>query len=186
MNQNAQHPPHYTIILLHTNHATRLHRPGPKECHAVCSPGLGTQPSCTQQSHRHLRKQVWGLQTQKTSSKGRSLEGRSGGSCIASYPLALEPQLASDQGHRKPVHQPPAWGGASTGGPSQAAQSSIEVLVSSDGKESACSAGDPGSIPGSGRYLEKGMTAHSSILSGESHRQRSPADYSPWVTVRRD
>ena len=26
----------------------------------------------------------------------------------------------------------------------------------SDGKESACNAGDPGSIPGSGRSLEKG------------------------------
>ena len=33
----------------------------------------------------------------------------------------------------------------------------------SDGKEYACSAGDPGSIPGSGRYLEKGMAIHSSI-----------------------
>ena len=34
----------------------------------------------------------------------------------------------------------------------------------SDGKESACSAGDPGSIPGSGRFpLEKGMATHSSI-----------------------
>ena len=36
----------------------------------------------------------------------------------------------------------------------------------SDGKESACNAGDPGSIPGSGRYpLEKKMTTHSSILA---------------------
>ena len=33
---------------------------------------------------------------------------------------------------------------------------------SSDSKESACSAGDPGSIPGLGRTLEKGMTTHSS------------------------
>ena len=34
----------------------------------------------------------------------------------------------------------------------------------SDGKESACSAGDRGSIPGSGRFLEEGMAAHFSIL----------------------
>ena len=32
------------------------------------------------------------------------------------------------------------------------------------GKESACNAGDPGSIPGSGRSLEKGEATHSSIL----------------------
>ena len=36
---------------------------------------------------------------------------------------------------------------------------------SSVGKESTCSAGDPGSIPGSGRSLEKGMATHSSILA---------------------
>ena len=34
----------------------------------------------------------------------------------------------------------------------------------SDGKESACNAGDVGSIPGLGRLLEKGMASHSSIL----------------------
>ena len=33
----------------------------------------------------------------------------------------------------------------------------------SDGKESACNAGDPGSIPGSEDPLEKGMANHSSI-----------------------
>ena len=37
--------------------------------------------------------------------------------------------------------------------------------VSSVGKESACSAGDPGSIPGGEDPLEKEMTAHSSILA---------------------
>ena len=37
---------------------------------------------------------------------------------------------------------------------------------SSDGKESDCSAGDPGSIPGWEDPLEKGMTTHSSILAG--------------------
>ena len=36
---------------------------------------------------------------------------------------------------------------------------------SSDGKESACNAGDPGSIPRSERSPEKGMATHSSILA---------------------
>ena len=35
----------------------------------------------------------------------------------------------------------------------------------SNGKESACIAGDSSSIPRSGRSLEKGMAAHSSILA---------------------
>ena len=35
----------------------------------------------------------------------------------------------------------------------------------SDGKESACNEGDPGSIPGSEDPLEKGMETHSSILA---------------------
>ena len=34
----------------------------------------------------------------------------------------------------------------------------------SNGKESACNAGDQGLIPGSGRSLKKGMATHSSIL----------------------
>ena len=33
------------------------------------------------------------------------------------------------------------------------------------GTESACNAGDPSSIPGLGRSLEKGMATHSSILA---------------------
>ena len=36
---------------------------------------------------------------------------------------------------------------------------------SSDGKESACNAGDPGSIPGWEDPLEKGMATHFSILA---------------------
>ena len=35
---------------------------------------------------------------------------------------------------------------------------------SSVGKESACNAGDPGSIPGLGRSMEKGSTTDTSIL----------------------
>ena len=38
-------------------------------------------------------------------------------------------------------------------------------LGSSDGKESACKAGDLGSIPGLERSLEEGMATHSSILA---------------------
>ena len=40
----------------------------------------------------------------------------------------------------------------------------------SDDKESACSAGDPGSIPGSGRSPEKGRTTHSSIVKNSMDR----------------
>ena len=35
----------------------------------------------------------------------------------------------------------------------------------SDGKGSACNAGDPGSIPGSGKSPEKEMATHSSTLA---------------------
>ena len=35
----------------------------------------------------------------------------------------------------------------------------------SDGEESACNAGDLGSIPGSGRSLEEGRAIHSSVLA---------------------
>ena len=38
----------------------------------------------------------------------------------------------------------------------------------SAGEESAYNAGDLGSIPGSGRSLEKGMATHSSVLPGQS------------------
>ena len=40
----------------------------------------------------------------------------------------------------------------------------------SDGEESACSAGDPGSIPSLGRSLEKEMAPHSSVLAWRSPR----------------
>ena len=50
-------------------------------------------------------------------------------------------------------------------------------------KESACHAGDAGSIPGSGRSmgqedtLEKEMATHSNILALEIHGQRSLVGY---------
>jgi len=37
--------------------------------------------------------------------------------------------------------------------------------VAQNSKESACNAGDPGLIAGSGRSPEKGMATHSSILA---------------------
>ena len=50
----------------------------------------------------------------------------------------------------------------------------------SDGKDSACNAGNPGSIPGLGRSLKKEMATHSSILAWKIPWQRSLAGYSPW------
>ena len=47
-------------------------------------------------------------------------------------------------------------------------------------KESVCNAGDMGSIPRWEDPLEEGMATHSSILTGESHGQRSLAGYSSW------
>ena len=55
----------------------------------------------------------------------------------------------------------------------------IEILGfpgGSDGKESACNAGDLSSIPGLGRSLEKEMATHSStpvFFPGERQGQRS-------------
>ena len=53
----------------------------------------------------------------------------------------------------------------------------------SAGKESVCSAGDPGLTPGSGRSPGEG-NGHplqcSCLVHGESHGQRSLAGYSPW------
>ena len=50
----------------------------------------------------------------------------------------------------------------------------------SDSKESACNAGDPSSIPGTGRSLEKGQATHSSVLGlpGGSDGKES------WPTTR--
>ena len=54
------------------------------------------------------------------------------------------------------------------------------MLLVTQGKESACSAGDTGdmgSIPGSGRSPGGG---NGNPLPGESHGQRSLVGYSPW------
>ena len=51
----------------------------------------------------------------------------------------------------------------------------------SDGKESACSAGSPGLIPGSGKFPGDGNGLPTPVfLPGKSHGQRSLADYSLW------
>jgi len=50
----------------------------------------------------------------------------------------------------------------------------------SDGKESACHAGDPGSIPGQEDPLEKGMATHSSILAWRIPWTEEPGRQSPW------
>ena len=50
----------------------------------------------------------------------------------------------------------------------------------SDGKESACNVGDPGSIPGLGRFpWRRGWQLIPVFLPGEFHGQRSLAGYSP-------
>ena len=51
----------------------------------------------------------------------------------------------------------------------------------SDSKESACNAGDLGSIPQLERSPGAGNGTTPVFLPGESHGQRSLADYSPWV-----
>ena len=54
-----------------------------------------------------------------------------------------------------------------------------------DGKESACNAGDLGSIPGFDPWVGKILLRREwqstpVFLPGESHRRRSPVGYSPW------
>ena len=48
-----------------------------------------------------------------------------------------------------------------------------------DSKESACNAGDPGSIPVSERSPKEELATHSSVLPGEAHGQ-SLMGYRPW------
>ena len=53
-------------------------------------------------------------------------------------------------------------------------------LGGSDGKESACSAGDLGSISGQENRWRRKWQPTPAFLPGEFHGQRSLADYSPW------
>ena len=62
-------------------------------------------------------------------------------------------------------------------------QNAIAYLIDSsglDGKESACDAGDLGSIPGSGRFPREEMAIHSSILAWETPWKRNLEGYSLW------
>ena len=57
----------------------------------------------------------------------------------------------------------------------------------SDGKESACNARDPGSIPGWEDPLEKGMATHSNILAWRIPWTEEPGRlYSPWGGTESD
>ena len=49
-----------------------------------------------------------------------------------------------------------------------------------EGKTSACNAGDPGSIPGSGRSPGEGNGNPLQYSPGKSHGRRSLIGYSPW------
>ena len=58
---------------------------------------------------------------------------------------------------------------------------------SSNSKESACNAGDLGSIPGSGRFLWRREWQSTPVfLLRESHRQRSLEGYSSWGRKQSD
>ena len=50
---------------------------------------------------------------------------------------------------------------------------------SDSGKKTACNAGDPDSIPGLGRPLEKGMATHSSILAWRISLTEEPGGHIP-------
>ena len=57
----------------------------------------------------------------------------------------------------------------------------------SDGKESACNSGDPGWIPGLGRFRRRRKWQPTPVfLSGKSHGQRSLVGYSPWGCEKSD
>ena len=60
------------------------------------------------------------------------------------------------------------------------------ALRGSDGKESACSAGDLSLIPGSGRFLGEGNVPTPVFLPGEFHGHRILTGYSPWARKELD
>ena len=56
----------------------------------------------------------------------------------------------------------------------------FNIFYGLDGIESACNAGDLGSVSGSERSLEKEWQPTPEYLPGKSHGQRSQGGYSPW------
>ena len=55
----------------------------------------------------------------------------------------------------------------------------MDFAGGSDGKESACNEGDPGSSPNQEDPLEEGMATHSSILAWRIPWTEEPGGYSP-------
>ena len=66
-----------------------------------------------------------------------------------------------------------------SGGTRPISQVSLDFPGGSDGKEFACNAGDPASVPGSGRSPGEGKGTPV-FLPGGFHGQRSLVGYSPW------
>ena len=62
----------------------------------------------------------------------------------------------------------------------KAVGSTLSLIGSLDSKESTCSEGDPGLIPGLGRSTGRGNGYSPQLFPGESHGQRSLVGYSPW------
>ena len=54
------------------------------------------------------------------------------------------------------------------------------------GKESACNAGDPGSVPGLGRSPGESMATHSSTLAWKIPWMGSLVGYGPWGLKQSD
>ena len=57
---------------------------------------------------------------------------------------------------------------------------------SSDGKESACNARHPGSIPGLGRSLQKEMATYATILAQKIPRTEQTGGVGGWATEELD
>ena len=56
----------------------------------------------------------------------------------------------------------------------------------SDGKDSACSVGNPGLIPGLGRYTGEGNGYPFQYSFLDNHAQRSLVSYNPWGRKKSD
>ena len=71
---------------------------------------------------------------------------------------------------------------------SQVCQNCDFSVDGSDGKKSACNSGDPCSIPGSGKPLEKEMATHASILAWRIPRTDEPDKLQSmgWQRIRHD
>ena len=74
-----------------------------------------------------------------------------------------------------------ALGRAGPGGHLDGHPMRVDTPGGLDGKESACNAGDPGSVPGLGTFPWRREWEPTPVfLPGESHGQRNLTGYSPW------